>query len=498
MGVVGGLGDHIRLMDTQKVVCGGMLAAVFVVFAWTDAQAIPAFARKYDMDCSHCHVMAPKLNKVGEKFHDNFTLKEAVGDLSEEMRDRIKAEDPEDVHPAFWPVSIRIAGGYQYNKKDNQLVDSNPDALESVTTSTFALERFELLAGGLFTPGISYYLTYYPEALNVGLPGQPPVHAHPGATSGSAQLGALGFAWVRFADVLGQMKTDDEDAHQDEGEAHGHDEPKHAHGQDLIVGSHELHLTLSGHHRLTTAPYLAYRYDPRPLPVTALSQTFNLDAPQLGASIDGATPWFGYAVSVYNGTSSSPDDNTALDLFATVNQEVGDHRFGVFGVRGTAPTSFVDTPGPPPTPIAGTGKDNHSFYRYGADADLNFGPFNLMLFGLYGQVDKEFFGPSLNAQTATYYAGFVEGDYMIEPIRTMIIGRYDLIRNLDQGLSTDPEEKDDADAFTLAIRRDLVLTSRVNLQFHAEANTTTTKATSPVASTDQTSNTLFVGLDWSF
>lgn len=501
MGVGGGHGGHVRSADAlREAFGGGVLTLVFVLGVWTDAQAIPAFARKYDMDCSHCHVIAPKLNKVGEKFHDNFTLKEAVGQLSEEMRDRIKSEDPEDVHPAFWPVSIRAAGGYQYNKRDNQLVDSSPtDALEPIVTSTFVLERFELMAGGLFTPGISYYLTYYPEALNVGLPGQPPVHAHPGATSGSAQLGALGFAWVRFADIFGQMKTEDDHAHQDEGEAHGHEQEqaKHAHGQDLIFGSHELHLTLSGHHRLTTAPYLAYRYDPRPVPSGSQSQKFNLDAPQLGASIDGATPWFGYAVSVYNGTGSSPDDNTALDLFATVNQEFGDHRFGVFGVRGTAPTGFVNTTDLPATPIAGTGKDNHSFSRYGAEADLNFGPFNLMLFGLYGEVDEEFFGPSADAQTATFYAGFVEGDYMIESIRTMIIGRYDLIRNLDPGLSSAPDGKDDADAFTLAVRRDLVLTSRVNLQFHAEANSTTTTATSFEA-TDQTANTFFVGLDWSF
>jgi len=87
----------------------GLLAGAFVA---TDADAIPAFSRKYDMDCSHCHSMVPKLNKVGLKFHDNFTLKEALGDLDPELRDRVKSEDPEDQHPAYWPVSIRVAGGY--------------------------------------------------------------------------------------------------------------------------------------------------------------------------------------------------------------------------------------------------------------------------------------------------------------------------------------------------------------------------------------------------
>jgi hypothetical protein len=489
------LGPGSRIGWGALILWGSASALAGGLLTWTDAEAIPAFARKYDMDCSHCHVIAPKLNRVGYKFHDNFTLKEAVADLSEEMRDRIKSEDPEDIHPAYWPVSIRTAGGYQYNKRDNQPTDSGAGGLETITTRTFALTRFEILAGGLFAPGISYYMSYYPEALNVGLPGQPPVHAHPGATSGTAQVGALGFAWVRFADIFGQFTEPADHPHDDAAAEHPHDaeaEQKHEHGQDLIFGSHELHLTLSGHHRLTNAPYLAYRYDPRFSLNT--SEGFQLDAPQLGASLDGATPWFGYAVSVYNGTTSSADDNRALDVFATVTQEFGDQRFGVFGVRGMAPTSAVTTGG---TPIAGTGKDNQPFYRFGADADLNFGAFNLMLFGLYGQDDNELFGTSSATQDAKYYSGFVEGDYMFESARTIVLGRYDLIRNLEQGISTNQKDRGDTDAITLAVRRDLVLTSRVNLQFHLEANTMRTKATAQ-ANNDQTSNTVFAGLDWSF
>ncbi len=469
----------------------GLLAGAFVA---TDADAIPAFARKYDMDCSHCHSMAPKLNRVGLKFHDNFTLKEALGDLDPELRDRVKSEDPEDMHPAYWPLSIRMAGGYQYNKRNNQPVDPNSLGLKTISTSTFAIERFELLAGGLFAPGISYYISYYPAALNVGLPGQPPVHAHPGAVSGASQSGALGFAWVRFADIFGQMMAADDHPHDDATDDHGHEaaEAKHNHGQDLIVGSHELHLTLSGHHRLTNTPYLAYRYDPRYS--LDSSDGLKLDAPQLGASLDGSTPWFGYAVSLYNGTSSSADDNRALDMFAVINQEFSDQRFGVFGLRGTSPTSQVTNSS---VTIPGAGSGNKPFTRFGAEADINVGPLNLLLFGLYGQVDKELFDTSAAAQTAKFYAGFLESDYLIESVRTMLIARYDLIRNLSQGLTTYPDNRGDTDALTLAVRHDLVLTSRANLQVHVEANATRTQAIT-TNDNDQTSNTLFAGVDWSF
>jgi hypothetical protein len=473
------------------VAIAGLLAGSFVA---TDAEAIPAFARKYDMDCSHCHSMVPKLNEVGNKFHDNFTLKEALGQLDPELRDRVKSEDPEDQHPAYWPVSIRMAAGYQYNKRNNQRVD--PGELRTISTSSFAIERFELLAGGLFAPGISFYLSYYPEALNVGLPGQPPVHSHPGAVSGATQTGAVGFAWVRFADVLGQMEGTDDHPHDDAADDHGHEAAKqrHAHGQDLIFGSHELHVTLSGHHRVTNAPYLAYRYSP-PYDLNS-AEGFQLDAPQLGASIDGATPWFGYAVSLYNGTSSSADDNRALDVFATVNQEFGDDRFGVFGLRGSAPTTALTDSTVSPDPIPGTGSDNQPYSRFGADADINIGQLNLLIFGLYGQVDKDLFDPVIG-QTAKFYAGFVEADYLIEAIRTLFAVRYDGIRNTSQGLPTWADNRGDTDAITLAVRHDLVLTSRTNLQAHVEINSTTVQAIA-LGDNDQTSNTVFAGLDWSF
>ncbi|HET8760640.1 MAG TPA: hypothetical protein VFN94_06210 [Nitrospiria bacterium] len=472
-----------------------LLANSVFLLMRTDAEAIPAFARKYDMDCSHCHSMAPKLNRVGLKFHDNFTLKEALGDLDPELRDRVRNEDPEDMHPAYWPVSFRIAGGYQYNKRDNQPVDSAGLDLRTISTNTFALERFELLAGGLFAPGISYYISYYPEALNVGLPGQPPVHAHPGATSGSSQLGALGFAWARFADIFGQTAQDEHHDAAADGHDHEAAEPKHDHGQDLILGSHELHLTLSGHHRLTNAPYLAYRYDP--LYVLDPAKGFKLDAPQLGASLDGSTPWFGYAVSLYNGTSNSADDNRTLDVFATINQDFGDNRVGVFGLRGTSPTSWImTTTTSPPSPVPGTGSANKPYFRFGADTDLNVGPLNVLFFALYGQVDKDLFDPSLG-QTAKFYAGFLETDYLIESVRTMLIARYDGVRNVSQGLSTYAHNRGDTDAFTLAVRRDLVLTSRANLQVHVEANATRVQAIA-TNDNDQTSNTFFAGVDWSF
>jgi len=51
------------------------LLACFVIvsqlFTTTDAQAIPAFARKYDVNCTVCHTRVPRLNRTGERFLEN-------------------------------------------------------------------------------------------------------------------------------------------------------------------------------------------------------------------------------------------------------------------------------------------------------------------------------------------------------------------------------------------------------------------------------------------
>ncbi len=480
-------GQGIGLHRAQAFIWCGVFAFVSVLLAWTDADAIPAFARKYDMDCSHCHSMSPKLNPVGDYFHDNFTFKGIGRKLPEGLQEKIRSEDPEDLHPAYWPVSFRLAGGYQYDRRDQQRAGAT---LQTITTQTATLTRLELLAGGLVTEGISYYLTYYPAGTNIGLPAQAPLHSHPGATAGVGQTGAVGFAWVRIADVFGQVK-DHEDGHDHEHADGGAEEPAHAHGFDVIFGAHELHVINSGHHRLTNTPYLIYRYIPQ-----GHQTAFSLDAPQLGFGIDAAAPWFGYAISVYNGTSSGADDNRALDVFGNVEFDFGESKVGLFGLRGTTPLSTVDT-------IPGTGKDNQAYLRFGADASVYAGPLNVLFFYTYGQDDAQLFTTSIGnplgdpVQTAKFHGGFLEADYLIDSARTLLLARYDIIRNLQQGIMTLPMERNDADAITLGLRHDLALTSRVNLQLHLEANMTQTKASSFI-NTDQRANTVYAGLDLSF
>ena len=46
-----------------------LLIGVPTVVTVNPAEAIPAFARQYDVQCNACHTRPPRLNRFGEQFH---------------------------------------------------------------------------------------------------------------------------------------------------------------------------------------------------------------------------------------------------------------------------------------------------------------------------------------------------------------------------------------------------------------------------------------------
>ncbi|HSL81609.1 MAG TPA: hypothetical protein VLF66_02460 [Thermoanaerobaculia bacterium] len=113
------------------------LATVLAVaVAWVvppPAEAAPHFARRYEVSCSRCHVLPPKLNEFGERFL-------AAG-----------YDSPELTAKSTWPValwatgraeSVRLAGG--------EREEIGP-----------YVNRVELISGGkLLRPWLSYFLEW--------------------------------------------------------------------------------------------------------------------------------------------------------------------------------------------------------------------------------------------------------------------------------------------------------------------------------------------------
>ena len=90
-----------------------VLVLVFLTLCGSrDANALPAFARKYGLRCSACHESWPMLNYFGQKFKDNgYQL----------MNDR---DAPIWQNPGYWPVTFRITPIWHRVSTGKVLVDT--------------------------------------------------------------------------------------------------------------------------------------------------------------------------------------------------------------------------------------------------------------------------------------------------------------------------------------------------------------------------------------
>src|SRR5437016_4159968 len=83
-------------------------ALTAVVWVAGEAQAIPAFARKYGLRCTACHEAWPVLNDFGRAFRDNgYQL-------------RLGHDAPTSFPPDYWPVSVRITPHYAFTSVSDQ------------------------------------------------------------------------------------------------------------------------------------------------------------------------------------------------------------------------------------------------------------------------------------------------------------------------------------------------------------------------------------------
>jgi hypothetical protein len=109
-----------------------------------DAEAIPAFARKYRMSCSTCHAPFPRLKPYGEDFAGRgFRMEDPC---QEPTRATYDTGDPWLVLARELPLAMRLDGYASW--KENAAADVDFETPWS----------FKLLSGGPITKSISYYM----------------------------------------------------------------------------------------------------------------------------------------------------------------------------------------------------------------------------------------------------------------------------------------------------------------------------------------------------
>ena len=426
-----------------------------------EANAIPAFARKYGVPCNVCHVPGfPKLNDFGNTFRDQGYQFGADVDLPTH----------ENITMGYWPLSMRTTVGYQ---AANVRTDGS-----GLSTGGFGFTGLDILSFGLLHRDISFGLVLTPGLGSAGF-----------GTGGSD--GDLEAAYVRlnrlerFLGVKGEQGT---------------------YLMNLKVGKFELDVPFSEKRSPTlNTPFVMYHYvagSPYFAGIGGTStssylnpNSFTIGENSPGIEMAGITKtavtdgYFRYSLAgLSTNTFSGPVSGGSgtggrnVNFYGRMTQSFGGYgivtgqRIGLFGVYGDAPT-VANATCPDCLAVAGSGQP---FTRIGADVSLTFdGQWNLFGAFVHGNDSKNLFVSQgiANAQNASWNGAFVELDWY--PTQLPLVGmpgwllsyRYDIIRNDRQGDPTFAKNYNNVDSHTFLARYYIHQSNRTDIALHAEYNT---------------------------
>ncbi len=147
---------------------GAVVLLLLVVASPREAEAIPAFARKYNVSCAVCHAPVPRLNETGQNFAAN-GFQFAVG---EEPVNGVDTGDELLQLMDDLPLAVRFDGYAQVRSGG-----------ETPTADFLTPWAIKLLSGGQITPTVSYYMYFF--------------------LSERGEVAGLEDAYVQFSDLFG-------------------------------------------------------------------------------------------------------------------------------------------------------------------------------------------------------------------------------------------------------------------------------------------------------
>ncbi|MCF8227386.1 MAG: hypothetical protein K9G58_11180 [Bacteroidales bacterium] len=125
------------------------IAVIFVLLITDAAQAIPAFARKYNMSCMTCHNPIPRLKAYGDSFAGNGFQ------LEDRKAPRYTVETGDNLLSLIrnFPLAVRLDGYASIEHHKNK---------ENETTTDFRTPfLLKLLSGGSLSEHLAYYFYFY-------------------------------------------------------------------------------------------------------------------------------------------------------------------------------------------------------------------------------------------------------------------------------------------------------------------------------------------------
>jgi hypothetical protein len=442
-----------------KSICFFLLSVfVLLITANQPSHAIPAFARKYGLPCSACHIGWPILNTFGQQFRDNgYQL----------GNDR---DSPIYQNPAYWPITFRVTPNWHVESQNKVLIDQT-NTERTITTTGFDLSGLDIWTAGTLYKNISFSV----------LPSM-------------AEGDAFHFenAWVRFDNLF---KTP---------------------WMNLKFGKFELDMLLSQKRFLTLSNVGGFWYNYQFLPPGDSNGFGGIGDNQLGVELSGHSKnsYARYSIALLSSVDGNPGLTSAgqpgtarnYDVFANVNEGfqvkgLGVQRVGLYGYVGQSPTYFLTSGG---TPVQAQGAK--SFSRVGAYGWWFFKDLDIETLYMHGQ-DNVFLGNNIPANNPaglppgaagpSWNGGFVEAHYTVNP-QLIFTGRYELVHMSRQANPVNPSNLGNVDSFTVGYRWYPIMFSRAGLAFHNEYAQVKTGNTSILTNSDQTSRSVMVGFDFDY
>ncbi len=435
----------------KRFASGVLLASLFLLFAAGDANALPAFARKYGLRCSACHEAWPMLNYFGQKFKDNgYQL----------MNDR---DAPIWQNNGYWPVTIRITPSWHRESTDKVFVDQT-GGQQRITSHGFDVGGLDLLSGGTLDKNLSFLFVL---------------------SSDENALFHFESVNARFDNLFGSPWL------------------------NLKVGKFELDNIVSEKRGLTLSAsgggFQLYHF----IPVGDSNFVGQIGDNQFGLE------WMGHSANDRTRISASllnssdgnvdlPGSNSYTGFFAGSQAfeagKLGTQRVGFYAMLGQAPTNTLTSGG---EPIPGGGFGNKNFSRVGFNGLFYLGKLDFQVVTQHGS-DDAYFGTATaapdalpaGARSAVWNGAFVETHYVYSP-QLIFIQRSEWMRMSQQAIPGTPSNLGNIDNYVFGYRYMPIMNSRAGFAIHNEYSWIRQRGTAPDG-TDLASSSVLLGFDFDF
>jgi hypothetical protein len=464
------------MTSLRRHFAGWLLCAFFVAGALPQANALPAFARKYGLRCSACHESWPMLNYFGQKFKDNgYQL----------MNDR---DAPIWQNPSYWPVTFRITPIWHRVSTGRVSVDEGAgmnNAEARIERSGFDLSGLDFHTGGTLEKNISFYL----------LPSSDSTATFHFETVMGRLDNLWGSSWLNVK--FGKFELD-----------------------NLL--SEKRILTLTGNGGI----YQTYHFIPQgDGNIYGQIGSNQLGLEYMGHSVDDRTRVSAALISSNVGNTGLITGSNSYSGFFAASQafdtgKLGVQRIGFYDMGGEAATYYRTSGG---APIPGSGIGNKGFNRVGFVGQFYLGPhFDLQVVTQHGSDNIWFgqgFGNAINpsngapgaplpnntpgtvlpatARAPSWNGATFEAHYVYSP-QLIFIGRYELERMSQQATTTNAGNLGNISTYTIGYRYNPFMTSRAGFAWHNEYNWLHQDGTGPQTGENLNTSELLIGFDFDF